>query len=42
MRILLLSGGLDSTTLLYNMDETPDLCLSVDYGHPMSARWARR
>lgn len=34
MRILLLSGGLDSTTLLYNMDETPDLCLSVDYGQP--------
>ena len=34
MRILLLSGGLDSTTLLYSMNETPDLCLSVDYGQP--------
>lgn len=37
MRILLLSGGLDSVTLLYRLisdDNAPDLCLAVDYGQP--------
>lgn len=34
MRVLLLSGGLDSVTLLYSMSEPPDLCMSVDYGQP--------
>ena len=32
MRILLLSGGLDSTVCLY-LDK-PDLCLTVEYGQP--------
>ena len=34
MRILLLSGGLDSVTLLYWSLKPIDLCLSVDYGQP--------
>lgn len=37
MRILLLSGGMDSVTLLYRLisdDNAPDLCLAIDYGQP--------
>ena len=34
MRVLLLSGGLDSTTLLFWSLKPIDLCLSVDYGQP--------
>ena len=37
VRILLLSGGLDSAVLLYRQrsrGDMPDLCLSVDYGQP--------
>ncbi len=37
MRILLLSGGLDSVTLLYSLidaGKSPDMCLAVDYGQP--------
>ena len=37
MRVLLLSGGLDSVTLLYWSMEPIDLCLSVDYGQPHEA-----
>jgi 7-cyano-7-deazaguanine synthase len=32
MKILLFSGGLESTALAYG--EKPDLCLTVDYGQP--------
>ena len=34
MRVLLYSGGLDSTTLLYWTSSQVDLCLIVDYGQP--------
>lgn len=37
MRILLLSGGLDSATLLYWSLDPIDLCMSVDYGQPHAA-----
>lgn len=32
MKVLLLSGGLDSATVLFDDFNKPDLCLTVDYG----------
>ena len=34
MRVLMLSGGIDSATVLYSSESSIDLCMSVYYGQP--------